>query len=277
MKKKSPKARPFAFLPRCVELKALLLALASLAACLPLAAQDTASAFHDRVLENIRLNNVTAAPPLFLEEIRDDPQFRRYLPAMWSGLQKALLRRDFSEQGRAVYSKGPVKAGQEIAVGEKGRFLARFDAPGDEGAAWLMASEKDFQRHLFILIAIRRDARWYLQFAHAGLWQVGGFDAEGWFKRASDMLRRGHPVPAALAAQVAGSILRPAPSLRFAKEKEMEALAKKIEDQAAVALTLPLNLLKAPGYPQVIRLEPEFDARRLVPVVYYITRIAISD
>jgi hypothetical protein len=217
--------------------------------------------FEKKVTTAIKENDLALAPSLFLPEIKGDKQFRRHLPQLWQGLQRAMLRRDFEPMGRAVSGKA-VQPGSWLSLGAKSSLQAQFDAAGDRGAVMLWSSEKRFQRYMLALVAVERKGTWYLQFAHAGLWQVGGMDAEGWFARADQMRRRGHAVPAVLAAQVAGSILRPAPLLRYRKEEALESVAVEVEQAAAGVLRLPLNLLKSPGYPQVIHIEPDFDSYR---------------
>ena len=236
---------------------------------------QSAAEFEKKIFKALRENDIKVAPLLFLPELQAQPEFLQSLPGMWLRLQKALLRMDFEFYAQTAAL--PVKAQQWISFKGGSELQARVDTAGDESKIRLHISEKAYKQFMLSLILLRRGEQWYLQFIDIGLWKLAGSNADAWLGKASRARGKGFDLPALLYAQIGSGLLKPAEPLRYSKHAALKDLVKKIDDQAALKLRFPLNLLKSPGYPQVIRVEAEFEKTKMVPVVHAISRLDISN
>ncbi|MHC4595991.1 MAG: hypothetical protein ACYS19_13760 [Planctomycetota bacterium] len=239
--------------------------------------RDELHALNDSIIESIRNNEPSVMYNLFVDEIRK--KGIENINNLYSQISLAIegkTFKQFNEYYAVSHNWWPVQYVVLSGNAVNSEFYMHVQTASNNVYISLLKSEDGFQDLLFGFVYVKLNRKWRLHIAHLGTFKLGDKNALGWYQEAVKWSREGYDIPAMIRLAIMNKLIKPAPFIQFAKEKEMLALLKETQTKISQRYKFPIQLSSVKNAPEIYYIEPQFAQMDLLPKIKYVTNIPLD-
>ena len=236
--------------------------------------RDEIHALNDTIIESIRNNEPSIMYDLFVDEIKE--QGIDKIKNLYSQLSQSIQEKPFklyNEYYAVSQNWWPVQFIVPSDTFTNSLFYMHIRTASNNVYVSLLNSEGDVQELMLSFVYVKINRKWRLHTAHLGTFKVGGKTAFGWYREAMKLSKKGYDVPAMIRLSVVNQLIKFAPFIQFAEEKEIIALLKETQAGINQRYKFPIQLSSVKSEPEIYYIEPQFVQMNLLPKIKYVTKI----
>lgn len=240
--------------------------------------RDTIHALNNSIIESIRNNEPSVMYDIFVDEIKE--QGINKIKNLYSQFSQAIQGKTFRPYKEYYAVSQNWWPAQFVVLSnalDNIMFCMHVRTASNSVYISLLKSQGDVQELMFSFVYVKINRKWRLHIAHLSTFKIDGKTAIGWYQEAMKWADKGYDVPAMIRLAVVGQLIKPAPFIQFAKEKEIIASLKKTRATIKKRYKFPIRLSHIKNTPEIYYIEPQFVQMDLLPKIKYVTKIPLDE
>ena len=231
-----------------------------------------------KIIESIGNNEPSIMYDLFVDEVKAEGIDNiKKLYSQFSPAIEGIIFEVYNEYYVVLQSWRAVQFTVQSETVADGEFYMNLKTASNSTYIALLRSEGNFQDCIFSFVYVKVNRKWRLHKVHLGIFKIGGKTTTEWHQEAKELSEKGHNIPAFLRQSIANQILRPAPFIQYAQEKEITALFNDIQKKVYEKYKFPIQLSNVKNAPEIYYIEPQFVQMDLLPMIKYITKVPLDN